>query len=180
MDGGASLPDVLAERDRRNARRTELAAEAVGTLVQLTICAPGSRKDGEEIRKAARMGAGLFRRALSEAGFPVLSEESREGVAGPCYLWVVDAEAALVKKAALGLEDGYSVGRLWDFDVYGPGGLKLDREAVGSAPRKCFVCGSPAAACAGRRLHEPLEVERRFAEMLEKGMEELEKRGVHQ
>jgi holo-ACP synthase CitX len=87
---------------------------------------------------------------------------------------VVDAEATLVKNVAIGLEDGYSLGRLWDFDVYGPEGSKQDRAEIGKAARTCFVCGSPAAVCAGRRVHELAEVERRFHELLTLGICEFE------
>ena len=171
------LAAVLAERDRRGERRAALSAEYGATVVQLTICAPGVRKDGNDIRKAARSGAALLERVFAERGLRTLHGESRDGEAGPCFLWVVEAEAALVKGVAVGLENGYSLGRLWDFDVYGPGGSKLDRESVGSEARTCFVCGSPAAVCAGRRLHESAEVARRFSELLERGMEELESKG---
>lgn len=176
----ASLADVLAERERRAERRSALSAAFGRTVVQLTVCAPGPRKDGEGIRTASRRGAALFRTALSAAGVPILREEGRDGIAGPCFLWVVDADAALVKRTAVGLEEGYPLGRLWDFDVHLPDGSKLDREAVGSAARTCFVCGSPAAACAGRRLHELPEVERRFGELLERGIEETEEKGDQQ
>jgi len=176
--GEVSLEAVLAAREARSERRAALSAEFGAAVVQLTICAPGPRKDGPDIRRAARLGAAFFGRALAAAELRVLHAESREGEAGPCFLWVVDAEAALVKQAAVGLEDGYRLGRLWDLDVHLPDGSKLDREAAGAAPRKCFVCGNPAAACAGRRVHGLAEVERRFGELMERGMEEMETKGV--
>jgi holo-ACP synthase len=128
-------------------------------------------------RQAALLGAVSFERLLENRGARTLHGEAFDGAAGPCFLWVVDAEAEPVKELAIGLEEGYSLGRLWDFDVYGPGGSKLDREAFGKGPRACFVCGSPAAACAGRRVHELADVERRFAEMLDRGIEEIERKG---
>ncbi|MFA6508342.1 MAG: citrate lyase holo-[acyl-carrier protein] synthase [Treponemataceae bacterium] len=172
------LAEMLAERDRREYRRTVLATEYKATIVQLTIVAPGVRKDSPDIRKAFWYGKALLENVLTERGLRTLLSESREGNAGPCSMWVVEAEAALVKRAAVGLEDGYSLGRLWDFDVYGPGGLKLDREAVGSDARKCFVCESPAAICAGRRLHGSAEVVRCFMEILERGIEDMDKKGA--
>ncbi len=177
MNPDTLLAAMLAERERRAERRAALSAECGATVVQLTICAPGVRKDGADIRRAARYGAALLEKVLAERGLRTLHGESRDGEAGPCWLWVVEAEASLVKGVAVGLENGYSLGRLWDFDVYGPEGSKLDRESVGSDARTCFVCGSPAAVCAGRRLHEPTEVARLFSELLERGMVELDSNG---
>ena len=177
MSADPFLSEILAERERRGERRAELSAESGLTVVQLTIAAPGRRKNGEDIGTAARFGAALLERRLAERGLGVLRSEARDGAAGPCYLWVVDADAGLVKSIAVGLEDGYFLGRLWDIDVYGSGGSKLDREALGKAARKCFVCGSPAAICAGRRLHELADVELRFKEILDRGIEEMEEKG---
>ncbi len=172
------LAAVLAERERRARRREELSAAYGGTVVQLTIAAPGRRKDGDDIRKAALFGAAAFERLLGGRGARTLYGETLHGEAGPCFLWVVDADAEYVKGLSIGLEEGYSLGRLWDFDVYGPGGSKLDREFFKKGPRTCFVCGSPAAVCAGRRVHELAEVERRFVEMLDRGIEDIERKGV--
>jgi len=138
---------------------------------------PGQRKDGPEISEAARLGAVRLEGVLEGRALAVLHRESWNGAAGPCFMWVVEADTALVKGVTVGLEDGYSLGRLWDFDVYDARGLKLDREAIGSAARTCFVCGSPATVCAGRRLHGSAEVVGHFAGILERGIAELKKKG---
>ena len=175
MDAG--LDAVLDDRDRRQARRSLLTAEYARTLVQLTMVVPGQCKDGTDISEAARLGAARLERVLEGRALPVLHRESWNGAAGPCFMWVLEADAALVKGVTVGLEDGYSLGRLWDFDVYDARGSKLDREAVGSAARTCFVCGSPAVVCAGRRLHGSAEVVRLFVGILERGIAESKKKG---
>jgi len=175
MDAG--LAAVLDDRYRRQDRRCRLTIEYARTLVQLTMVVPGQRKDGPEISEAARLGAARLEAVLEGRALAVLHRESWNGAAGPCFMWVLEAGAALVKGVTVGLEDGYSLGRLWDFDVYDGKGSKLDREAVGSATRTCFVCGSPAAICAGRRLHGSAEVVWRFTGILERGMAELKKKG---
>ncbi len=172
------LAKTLTERERRFRRRTELVAQGLGTVVQLTITAPGIRKDGDDIRRAAQWGAALLELRLSERTWAYEKREWWDGDTGPCGFWVIFAPPMSVKGITVGLEEGYSLGRLWDFDVYGPGNVKLDRESMGSDPRKCFICGEPAAICAGRRLHSPEEVAKRFQELLQRGMEELETKGV--
>ncbi|GAB1482069.1 citrate lyase holo-[acyl-carrier protein] synthase [Treponema sp.] len=178
MNAFDQLALVLSEREQRTARRSALATEYRATVVQLTISAPGVRKDGPDIRSAAEKGAALLEKELAERGLRLSHRETQDGQAGPCIFWVLEAEAVLVKEIAVGLENGYSLGRLWDFDVYSPEGLKLDRESLGSETRTCYVCRSPAAVCAGRRLHESVEVVQRFSELLKRGMEELGSKGV--
>ena len=172
------LAKTLAERERRSRRRSELGNQGLGTVVQLTITAPGIRKDGEDIRKAALWGARLLESRLTDLGIAYGNREWGDGDTGPCGFWVIFAHPLSVKGITVGLEEGYSLGRLWDFDVYGPGNVKLDRESMGSDSRKCFICGEPAAVCAGRRLHSPEEVANRFQELLRQGMNELETKGV--
>lgn len=169
------LADVLADREARAARRTELAARwaAAGrpvAVVQLSLAAPGPVKSDAEIRLAVSLGARAWEDRAAALGLPLLHAEAREGASGPCRLWVVDADARETKSLIVGLEEGSSLGRLWDFDVYDEEARHVGRETLGAPARRCYLCGEAAAVCAGRRVHSLDAVERRFRELLRAGI----------
>ena len=76
----------------------------------------------------------------------------------------VDAAAESLKKQAESIEKEFPEGRLFDIDVIGTDGLKLSR----NVPRKCLICGQPAAACARSRTHSAEELRKATAELLKK------------
>ena len=112
MTGKPVLEAVLSERERRMERRGALAAEYGGTVVQFTTVVPGELKDGDDMRTVARYAKDAIEAAFAERGMRVAHGETLDGAAGPCWVRVVEAKAALVKNVAIGLKNGYSLGRL--------------------------------------------------------------------
>lgn len=177
------LADVLADREARSARRAELAARWAGAgrpiaVVQLSLAVPGAVKSDPEIRLAVSLGARAWEDRAAVLGLPLLHSETREGASGPCRLWVVDADARETKSLIIGLEEGSSLGRLWDFDVYDEESRHVGRDTLGVPPRRCYLCGEAAAVCAGRRVHALDAVERRFRELLRAGIADRSARGL--
>lgn len=175
------LAAVLEARERRERARDAALREYAGraaaegipfSAVQLTLAVPGRRKNGPDIERAVRLGARAFEEAAEAEAARIASRRFGGGAAGPFWLWVVEVDAREAKSLAVGLEEGCRLGRLWDFDVHDDRGTRVGRESVGADPRTCFLCGRPAAECAGRRVHDGAAVGRRFAEMLAEGMDE--------
>ena len=88
-------------------------------------------------------------RAFGALGFCELSRKLFDGVTGTEALILLNADAAAVKKTLERLEDAFPAARLFDFDVLNASGEKLSR----SVPRRCLICGGPAADCARSRAH---------------------------
>lgn len=88
-------------------------------------------------------------RAFGALGFCELSRKLFDGVTGTEALILLSEDAAKVKKTLERLEDAFPAARLYDFDVLNASGEKLSR----SVPRRCLICGRPAADCARSRTH---------------------------
>jgi holo-ACP synthase len=170
---GVDLAAMAAERERRSARRSELAARYGTTIVQLTMVVPGPLKDSRAIRTAALHGVALLDEALTLSGLRPIHREAWNSPAGPCTLWAVETVATTAKRITLRLEETYTLGRLWDFDVCDAQGTTIDRAAFGLGARSCLVCDGIAAVCAGRRLHPIEMVLTRFEYLLGRGISEL-------
>lgn len=140
---------MLEARERRAERQRQLLAEFSGPLVCFTVNIPGPVKDSPLIRRAFRLGC-----ATLEARLPkLLHRELREEVTGCEAMYVPDGDALAVKAICTAIEDETALGRLFDMDVLGPDGVKLDRSLTGGNSRDCIVCGAPGRGCASRRLH---------------------------
>lgn len=169
----ANLAGLLRDRELRELRRAALAARYGEPVVQFSLVVPGTTKNGPDLDTAFSLGEEAFEGALAERRLKVLAKEFRPGASGPACVWVVVADGAALKGLSVGLEDGCSLGRLWDFDVYDREGTRIGRELLRKEPRKCFVCGERAAVCAGRRLHDPSLVAAAFHELLARGIEDF-------
>ena len=90
---------------------------------------------------------------LLTARFPVTNFTEHCASTGYEGYISVQAEALEVKRLCAEIEDETLLGRLFDMDVLGPDGIKLDRTAVNGGPRNCLVCGAPGGNCASKRLH---------------------------
>lgn len=175
LPAASRLADVLADRESRSSRRSDLAALWAGRgrpvcVVQLSVAAPGAVKSDDDIQLAVDLGARAWEDRAAVLGLSLLHAEGRQGPSGPCRIWVVEADAREAKSLIIGLEEGSSLGRLWDFDVYDESAVHIGRETLGVPPRRCYLCGDAAAVCAGRRVHDLALVERRFRELLGSGI----------
>lgn len=153
-----SLEQMLAARERRAARQQTAMARFALPIASLGVVMPGPVKNNAQSRTildaATRTLDDLFR----ERAWPVRLFEPVFGPTGPEALYVLDAEALVIKQALVGLEDAHPLGRLWDLDVICPKQGILSRRALGQAPRRCLVCDAEAHACARSQRHSLIEL----------------------
>lgn len=162
-----SLADMLDAREARAFRQRELLAGFRSTLISFTMNIPGSVKNSELILKGYLEGLKLLRMQLDYADIPILHQEERRSFTGNEAFLVVDAPALTVKRLTCEIEEADSLGRLFDLDVLGPDGTKLDRKDVSLGPRTCLICGGVAAVCASRRTHRLEELQVRTTRILQ-------------
>lgn len=177
-----TLMNLLDARENRVYHQKELLNKYPGAvLVSMTLNIPGPVKDSPRYRKALETGlhrlkSMLTDRCCSESSFTILHEEFRPLATGPeAYLVVqgstansaasdtADSEnlapealALDIKKAAVSVEEGSALGRLFDMDVLIPGEnfpCSISRSRLGAAPRRCLLCEEDAKACARSRAH---------------------------
>lgn len=138
---------MLDARERRAREQSAMLASADDfcCLVSFSLNIAGDVKRTAKTRLLFDEGL----RAFADFGFRELARKTFDGVTGSEALILLNADAAKVKKTLERLEDAFPAARLFDFDVLNASGEKLSR----SVPRRCLICGGPAADCARSRAH---------------------------
>lgn len=161
-----TLSEVLEARERRAQAQQLLLARHSLPLISFTMNIPGPVKDSPLIRRGFDEGLWLLTEGLESAGIPVLSPAEIRTVTGCEFLCAADADAVTLKKLCEGIEDGTPMGRLFDMDVIGSSGQKLER----TQERLCLICGAPGRSCASRRLHSLEELNSAVSKLLREGL----------
>lgn len=148
----ATLDDILLARDLRCERQRQLLQE-VGpskALCQLTVVPPGADKllSGLTLRLGREGLAAVMDSALCG---PLCHEALT--AAGYEALWIAPLSPLEAKRIAVCLEDTHPHGRVFDIDVLQKDGTPIEREDIGHAPRRCYLCNEPAKVCARSRAH---------------------------
>lgn len=153
--------EMAERREKRAAEQQDMLARCGLPLVCINMNIAGPVKRGALIDwaffRALNAAANSFKGKIR--GFAFTNEKT-----GIEAMLAVDAAAESLKKQAESIEKEFPEGRLFDIDVIGTDGLKLSR----NVPRKCLICGQPAAACARSRTHSAEELRKATAELLKK------------
>ncbi|MTJ84208.1 MAG: citrate lyase holo-[acyl-carrier protein] synthase [Telmatospirillum sp.] len=147
------LSQMLDARDRRVRRQQAALARFGVPVLSLTMVMPGPVKDCPAIRTAFAAARRAVDDLAKESGWRVLLDQDCGGSTGPEALLAFDADAVVLKRALVALEDGHPMGRLWDLDVLCPAGGAIGRRVIGAPPRRCLLCGEEAHACARSHRH---------------------------
>jgi holo-ACP synthase len=147
---------ILAARETRWHRRLALAKRTGKTVICIGLVMPGADKDPSGAPEAFAELLGALLRLLSERGMTCTERDIWTSADGRHALLAVDADARSAKAACVALEEHHPLGRLADADVTGADGRAVGRTELGLPPRRCLLCGRPAAECARARSH-PLE-----------------------
>ena len=159
MEREVTLSEVLAAREDRVARQAELLAAFGAPLISFTMNIAGPVKDTALIRRAFFAGCTMLETDLERAELPVACRQEKLAPTGCEAYYVVNGDPLAVKRVCAAVEDRTPLGRLFDMDVIGPDGQKLDRAAVGGGERSCIVCGAAGRGCASRRVHTVEELQ---------------------
>ncbi|MBQ8216080.1 MAG: triphosphoribosyl-dephospho-CoA synthase CitG [Clostridia bacterium] len=160
MKNEITLEQVLANRERRVKLQEKLLQDYRCTLVSFTMNIAGPVKTSPLIKRAFDLGVQMLEKAIPESS--ILYKELTEADTGYEAIYATSENAAQVKELCLSIEEGSSIGRLFDLDVIDQSGTKLDR----SSARGCIVCGAPGRACAAARLHSVLQLQEKTTEIL--------------
>lgn len=159
------LPEMLAGRERRAFHQRELHGMYPGALVCFTLNIAGPFKVFALSEEIFRITMEDITDALVKAGIHILhTETDRRSYGWEGYV-ATEADATLVKRALLDLEESTPAGRLFDIDVLRPDGSKVSREEFGMPARACLVCGRPTIGCARSRAHTVEEIQNKTVEL---------------
>lgn len=158
--------EMAERREKRAAEQQDMLARCGLPLVCINMNIAGPVKRGALIDwaffRALNAAANSFKGKIR--GFAFTNEKT-----GIEAMLAVDAAAESLKKQAESIEKDFPEGRLFDIDVICTDGLKLSR----NVPRKCLICGQPAAACARSRTHSAEELRKATAELLKRRLRSI-------
>ena len=139
------VADVVRARDERAERQQRMIGEHGFPLVSFTMNIAGEVK---RTSLSEYVFDGAVREIRGTLGEPAACEITKAKT-GDEALFSYDLDPDILKSKCVALEESLPGGRLLDVDVIGTDGVKISRRE----PRKCLVCGRPAAECARSRAH---------------------------
>ena len=158
-----TLSEILIAREERVAIQNVLLGQYKVPVISFTMNMAGPVKVTALSRRAFLWGCRQLRLGFVQNKFPVLAEKRRNLPTGDEAYFAIDAPAETVKALCVEIEESSGMGRLYDMDVIGLDGHKLER----GAERPCIVCGKPGRGCASRRVHTAAEVREAADHLLE-------------
>ena len=161
-----TLSEILTAREERVAIHNELLSRYKVPVISFTMNIAGPVKVTALSRRAFFWGMEQLRLGFLQNKLTVRKEFSRSLPTGDEGYFAVDAPAERVKALCMEIEESGCMGRLFDMDVIGLDGHKLER----GTERSCIVCGKPGRDCASRRLHSVAELQLHTAALLRSGL----------
>ena len=167
-----SLAQMLDARERRSAAQARLIARAPkgSSLLSMTLRIPGPHKTSAVLVRVFEDLRSSVHNALGPAR--LIGHIELGGATGPELLELVDIGAVSLQRTMVSIEQTHPLGSLVDLDVFDTalGELRpLSRTTLGVAPRRCFVCGGQAKACARSRAHTVAQLEAKITSIIKEG-----------
>ncbi|MBQ3373836.1 MAG: citrate lyase holo-[Anaerolineaceae bacterium] len=163
MANEVTIQDMMACRDRRVELQNDLLKRFKGNPI-LSFCLniPGPIKTDPEIRAAFLSGKDEILSVLSGNNLEIAGEYEIHEKTGDEWIASIYADPDSLKKQMCEIEDGSSLGRIFDIDVLTPDGRKLSRKRY----RTCLICSRQAQECARSRRHSAAELFRKVKELI--------------
>ena len=142
-----TLQQVLQAREDRVRLQRQFLELYRCPLICFTMNIAGPVKLSPMILRGFQAGLEALEHVLPRK--TILARQIDEEVTGCQAIFSVAMEAEALKRLCTAIEDASPLGRLFDMDVIGTDGKKLERPDL----RGCMVCGKPGRGCAAGRLH---------------------------
>lgn len=157
---------LLAAREERWTKR-QAYSDHFPALLSATACIPMPLRTDPAIEVWFSQAVDRVLDFLEEEGLTPAVLERDTGPDGPWLMAGFSQSPQALKERCVYLEETFPDGRLLDLDVTAPGGEAVSRRDLGLSPRRCLVCGRPAAECASRGLHPREAVLAKAKELLD-------------
>ena len=144
--------ELRAARDRRVLEKWELLSAGDGScLVEFSLNIAGAVKVFPFARTAFREELRELREKLGR--FSIKSTKICEEPTGDHAFFLLDSPEIPVKQFLVSIEESHPLGRLFNLDVCGLGGVSVKRQDLHLLPRTCLVCGGNANICQAKKRH---------------------------
>lgn len=149
-----SLSMMLECRENRARTQRELISTYDKPVVSFTMNIAGPIKTSYLIERGFSIGTERLLGSFFCQKAQVLQKKIDFLPTGPEGFFVIDLSPSKLKAICEEIENQDSLGRLFDIDVIGPDGKKLERKE----DRHCLLCDRPAKECSSRRVHTVSEL----------------------
>lgn len=156
-----TLKQMLDAREERVKKQKIILSRYKHPLVSFTMNIAGPIKTSPLIERSFFEGVKLLKENLPQDS--IVYQDIDIKSTGCEAMFSVKYEASKLKDICSSLEEGITIGRLFDMDVINADGIKLERKN----PRNCIVCGTPGRACAAGRVHPVDEIQTITREIME-------------
>ena len=160
------MDEILADREWRVRRRTEIQEKLKTPLICFSMNIPGPEKNAPLIEEAFQIGLEMLATQLSVAGIRIGFTDKHSKPTGCVAFYGVEGDPRRIKELTTEIEEASPLGRLFDMDVLDEQGQKLER----SIERRCLLCESSARVCGRSRAHGLEALVSRTREILQDGV----------
>lgn len=157
----AELDEVLAAREKRMLCQQRLLKQYRCPVISFSLNIAGPIKVFLLAQKSYEEGLELILYQCKTAGIPILETVQTKAHTGWECCMAAKGDAAKIKRVLTRLEEGSSLGRLFDIDVIDTDGQKLSRTDRGAQGRCCLICDKPAFVCGRSRTHTVEQLQER-------------------
>ena len=141
-----TLTEILNARENRAKLQKSLLSRGF-PIISFSMNIAGPEKTSPSIERAFYEGRRSLEKEISHFSVKYIHEEISP--TGCEAIYCVDADKEILKDICVKIEEKNRLGRLFDFDVIGTDGEKLERKN----PRECLICGKCGRECAASRAH---------------------------
>lgn len=144
---------ILQDRESRFALQQRLVKQSRRPLLSFTLNVPGDDKRTPLAQAALHKVWPQFLAWSAPQGLPVDAVQYLDLACGYAMLATVHVSAMAAKQVGIAFEQSHAIGRLCDIDIMDIDGSYVKRTALGSAPRRCLVCGEDFWVCRRQTRH---------------------------
>lgn len=148
-----TIYQILDARDKRVQKQKFILDKYKCPIVSFTMNIAGPEKISPLIERGFYEGISLLKKAVEKEC--ILYESVSTDITGCEAMFAVKMDVSELKTICTNIEEGSTLGRLFDMDVLDTDSKKLERKTV----RGCIVCDAPGRECAARRLHSVEELQ---------------------
>lgn len=155
-----TLKEILDAREERVRKQERMQRETNAPLICFTMNIAGPIKTSPSIIRAFRYGLKELERDIKD--YKIAAQVTEYEKTGPMCLLSVEGDAEDIKDICIKIEESFPLGRLFDMDVIGVDGKKLERPKE----RCCIICGKAGRECSAGRLHNVEELQSKTQEII--------------
>lgn len=145
--------EILKSREDRADKQVYILNQYPYSLISFTLNTPGKIKDNELYRIIHKDGLKKILEVLHECNLDIKYSEEMNKSTGSEAFFSVDIDPTELKKLMVEIENGHSLGRIFDIDVFDKDHNQKGRSDLGLKPRKCLICNKDARVCMREKNH---------------------------